>query len=293
MPDRMHVLETGMPSFHGYEETEEKVDALQNCLYMLMEELRYLLRHLDADNFTADGLETLAESVAESGGLPGGTVTPETLWEALYGKYALAADLEAVRLRTDWQRAANYLRGNRSDLHYICIRGEEIDFITAVVAEPVSTAQLRRDGVPCWWTDETRTEIGTKETEWPVMAYVYRETVMAGVRYQRTPRGAYLPVLSFGNGPGSGSVYRDGDGLTVAYTTGEGETVSLLLSEDGYVDADKLRRPTAYDFRSLADGVIRETVDGNIITSYAVEKDALGRIIRLTAADGHETAIRW
>ncbi len=125
------------------------------------------------------------------------------------------------------------------------------------------------------------------------MAYVYRETVMAGVRYQRTPRGAYLPVLSFGNGPGSGSVYRDGDGLTVAYTTGDGETVSLLLSEDGYVDADKLRRPTAYDFRSLADGVIRETVDGNIITSYAVEKDALGRIIRLTAADGHETVIRW
>ena len=74
---------------------------------------------------------------------------------------------------------------------------------------------------------------------------------------------------------------------------GEEKTVSLLLSEDGYVDADKMRRPTAYDFRSIADGVIRETVDGNITVSYAVEKDALGRIVLLTTADGHETAVRW
>ena len=66
MPDRMHTLETGLPSFSGYEETEEKVDALQNYLFMLLEELRYLLRHLDAENFSESGLEALAESVAEA-----------------------------------------------------------------------------------------------------------------------------------------------------------------------------------------------------------------------------------
>ena len=68
MPDRMHALETGMPSFHGYETTEEKVDALQTALFLLMEELRYLLRHLDADNFSDSGLEELAETVAEAAG---------------------------------------------------------------------------------------------------------------------------------------------------------------------------------------------------------------------------------
>ena len=94
-------------------------------------------------------------------------------------------------------------------------------------------------------------------------------------------------------GLGGGEICRDSDGLTLSYTTGNGETVSLLLSEDGYVDPDKMRRPTAYDFRGIADGVLRETVDGNVIVSYAVEKDALGRITRLTTADGHETAIRW
>ena len=100
-------------------------------------------------------------------------------------------------------------------------------------------------------------------------------------------------MLSFGSGRGSGRVYGDTDGLTLAYTTPEGEEVSLLLSADGFVDADKMRRPKAYDFHSISDGVIRETVDGDIVTGYAVEKDALGRIVRLTAADGHETTVRW
>ena len=295
MPDRMHTLETGMPSFHGYETTEEKVDALRNSLFLLMEELRYLLRHLDAENFSDSGLEELAETVAETagGGRESGSVTPEALREALYAGFGLTAELEAYRLRTDWQRAARYLRGDRSDLHYIRIRDGQIDFLTGRVTEPVQTAQMTRDGKGCWWTDGTKTQIGTKETAWPVMAYVYTETVAASIRYETTPRGSCLPMLCFGSGVGSGRVWRDGDGLTLRYITGSGEEVSLLLSEDGYVDADRMRRPTSYDFRSIADGVIRETVDGNIITSYAVETDGLGRIIRLTAADGHETAVRW
>ena len=296
MPDRMHTLETGLPSFSGYEETEEKVDALQNYLFMLLEELRYLLRHLDAENFSESGLEALAESVAEAAGgsiSSGRAVSLETLMEALYAKYGLVADLEAYRLRTDWQRAVNCRYGNRSDLHYIRIQDGEIEFITAAVASPVRTKQLKRKEVPCWWTDETRTVIGTEETAWPVMVYEYEETVTAGIRYEATPGGNRLPTLFFGSGSGSAKVYRDTDGLTVGYSTPDGEEVSLLLSRDGYVDADKMRRPKAYDFRSIADGVIRETVDGDIITSYAVEKDALGRIVKLTAADGHETTIRW
>ena len=295
MPDRMHTLESGLPSFTGYEETEEKVNALQNYLYMLMEELRYLLRHLDAENFSESGLETLAESVAEAAGgsISGAAVTLDTLMEALYAKYGFVADIEAGRLRTDWQRALNCRHGNRNDLHYIRIRDGEIEFVTATVASPVRTVQLKRDGEPCWWTDETRTAMGRKETAWPVMVYEYAETVNAGIRYETTPRGSLLPVLSYGSGRGSGRVYGDADGLSLEYTTPDGEEVSLLLSADGYVDADRMRRPKAYDFRSISDGVIRETVDGDIITSYAVEKDALGRIVRLTAADGHETAVRW
>ena len=294
MPDRMHILETGLPSFSGYEETEEKVDALRNYLFMLMEELRYLLRHLDAENFSESGLETLAESVAEAaGGISGQALTAETLMEALYAKYGLVADLEADRLRTDWQRAVYCREGNRNDLHYIRIRDGELEFVTATVASPARTVQLQRDGKPCWWKDEDRTAMGTAETAWPVMVYEYEETVDAGIRYQTTPRGNCLPVLFYGSGSGSGRVYRDADGLTLEYTTPGGEEVSLLLSADGYVDADRMRRPKAYDFRSIADGVIRETVDGDIIISYAVERDALGRIVKLTTADGHETTVRW
>ena len=183
MPDRMHTLDTGFPDFSGYEDTEDKVDAIRNYLYMLMEELRYLLRHLDAGNFTESGLAELAQAAAKvtGGSLAAPALTEETLTEALYAAYGITAGLCVRRLRTDWQRAQNCLRGDRSDLRYIDVHDGEIELITERVALPVRTEQLRRSGEACWWTDETRRKMGTAETPWPVMVYVYEEASRAVV----------------------------------------------------------------------------------------------------------------
>ncbi len=184
MPDRMHILDTGFPNFTGYESTEDKLEAIRNYLYLLIEELRYLLRHLDAGNFTESGLEELAEAAAEAAGssFAGPALTEENLRDALYAAWGITAALSVWRLRTDWRRAWNCLRGDRSDLTYIDIHDDEIDLITERVAVPVRTKQLRRDGECCWWTDETRTKISTKETSWPVMVYVYDEVSRAVIR---------------------------------------------------------------------------------------------------------------
>ena len=184
MPDRMHILDTGFPNFTGYESTEDKLDAIRNYLYLLIEELRYLLRHLDAGNFTESGLAELAEAAAEvtGGSVTGPALTEERLMEALYAAWGITAALSVWRLRTDWRRAWNCLRGDRSDLTYIDIHDDEIDLITERVAEPVRTEQLRRDGAYCWWTDETKGRIGTEETPWPVMVYVYEEVSRAVIR---------------------------------------------------------------------------------------------------------------
>lgn len=63
MADRMHILDTGLPKFRGDENQEEKLEALIDYLYQLIEELQYLLRHLEADNFSEGGLRELAEEV--------------------------------------------------------------------------------------------------------------------------------------------------------------------------------------------------------------------------------------
>ena len=97
MPDRMHILDTGFPSFTGYESTEDKLEAIRNYLYLLIEELRYLLRHLDAGNFTESGLAELAEAAAEAAGgsAAGPALTEENLREALYAAWGITACCDA------------------------------------------------------------------------------------------------------------------------------------------------------------------------------------------------------
>lgn len=61
MPNGMQMLDSGLPRFTGTENTEDKVAAIQNYLFMLLEELRYILQNLGTENFNAaelDGLKT-------------------------------------------------------------------------------------------------------------------------------------------------------------------------------------------------------------------------------------------
>jgi len=52
-------MDTGLPRFKVTDTTEEKVNAIQEYLYMFLEELRYYLQHLTEDNFTAEGAQAL------------------------------------------------------------------------------------------------------------------------------------------------------------------------------------------------------------------------------------------
>ena len=49
MPTQFAALDTGFPTFTGEESTEQKVDALHNYTYMLLEYLRYVLLHEHPD----------------------------------------------------------------------------------------------------------------------------------------------------------------------------------------------------------------------------------------------------
>lgn len=73
MPGTMHVIDAGLPQ-SGSGDLTERVNALENYLYMLLEELRYLLRNLSIqENVNSASLEKYTAEITnpeESNGTP-------------------------------------------------------------------------------------------------------------------------------------------------------------------------------------------------------------------------------
>lgn len=65
MPGSILNADTGFPKFAGTETTEEKLDTVVNYLYMLLEQLRYSMGNLGAENFNANSLIDLQEMITE------------------------------------------------------------------------------------------------------------------------------------------------------------------------------------------------------------------------------------
>ena len=302
MPDRMHMLDTGYPNFSGYEKTSEKVDAIQNYLFMLLEELRFLLRNLDLDNFNEQGIKDLANAAAEA--LTKMDKNPEfesvvtnilysntVITNELYANYGEIADLTVWRLRTDYQRAWNYLNGTTADINYIDIHDEEIDFITASVASPLRTAQLVRDGLKFYWADETKTRMTcVEETAWPVKVYIYDELTKLSIKFQTITltngTTTYAPVITLGagdeNGRSKGFIYKRQNDLLLRYLTSAGENTDISLGD--FVDA-KHRRLKSCSI-DKTNGLVFYKVEGDN-TQYSITFSVVGSTVTYTWPDGH------
>lgn len=245
MPSSMHMIDAGLPQFTGTEKTEDKVAAIQNYLFMLLEELQYVLRNLGEENFNTQSLDDLKNGVADIvvKSVKAETIISNTvITNELYANYGEIADLTVWQLRTDYARVRNYLRGDVGDLNYLFAHDEKIDFITASVASPLQEEQLQRDGRRFYWKDGSQTQMtSTEQTEWPVMVYVYDELVKASFRFDQIPMGGgytYAPRLVFGAGDPAGNskgyVYKDLNGLSVVYRqSGTGNLLKLELRDDG------------------------------------------------------------
>lgn len=64
MPGNILNADTGFPQFTGNMTEEQKLNKVMNYLYMLLEQLRYTLANLDADNFNDTGLQEIADGIA-------------------------------------------------------------------------------------------------------------------------------------------------------------------------------------------------------------------------------------
>lgn len=243
MPSGMHLLDAGFPSFTGHESTAEKLDRVQNYLFQLLEELRFLLHNLGTENFNADELSGLETRIAEAAA---GAVTAETvisntvITNELYADFGAVADLTVWRLRTDYLRAQNWLLGNTAQVDYIDIHDEHIDFITAST-DGSETVQLSRDGRRCYWTDETQTHMTfAAETPFPVYVYRYSELTKLSIRFRAlaTSEGnLVMPMITIGAGDGSGNsvgyLYKDRTSLRLRCVATGGTVHELSLGDEG------------------------------------------------------------
>lgn len=295
MPAQFGSLDTNFPSFTGQETTEQKVNALYDYTFMLLETLRYILRNLDWSNFNQEALDNYPGKIEADVIVSNTVITNE-----LYSEYGAIADLVVDELRTDYLRAARYLAGVTTPIDYLHIYDEEIDFITATVKSGAPTEQLHHGSRYFWWTDETMTQMTSIEpTAYPVTVYQYDELVKGTIRFD-TVDGTKIPQFILGAGygqqdhpdRGKGFIRKNSSSFDLWMETATGLINGLFIG-DSYTDLAGLRKPTQLDFSGWDNGTFVETLDGSITNSFAIDFDANDRPVKFTDASGHETAVVW
>lgn len=311
MPTQFATLDNGFPSFTGRESTEQKVDALYNYVFLLLENLRYILRNLSPENFNEAEMEEWGDEIVANTIINNKIISNTVITNELYSQYGAIADLVVDELRTDYQKAARYLAGNQSALDYLHIHDEEINFISGTVkisgGTPL-TEQLHHGSRYFWWTDAARTQMTSMEpTPYPVVVYQYDELVKGTYRFDDVTEGSVttkIPELVFGAGygmqedadRGKGFLRKNPNSFDLWLVNRFGVRQGLFIGDPtggGYTDIVGLRKPTELDFSGWDAGTFTETMDGGMEATFSIDFDAQDRPVKFTDGDGHETVVTW
>lgn len=200
----------------------------------------------------------------------------------------------------------------------VILMTEDYKFIDCEANGTASYTQAvnRRGELLYWQKDITGAEISaegyplingvqvfttTENTGFPCHIYVYDETVMAEYKFGMSGDGEipYNPMQTWGRGTGygdngKGRIEKITDSFKMGYTTRKGEELAVTLSDDGFIDLQKTRKPLRFDFSHInADKTFEETIDGNDTQQYKVTFDSAGRIASIQDENGHITEVVW
>lgn len=266
---------------------------MQNYLFMLLENLRYVLQNLEPGNFNGQEMEAYFKKLAADLVVADVVISNTIITNELYASYGAIADLTVDKLRTDYKRAQKYLAGDLSPIDYISIHDERISFITATT-DGSETEQLTVDGKAFWWTDETKTQMTReKDTGIAVTVYRYEELTKAEFRFHPIELehggSTMMPALSFGAGTG---VDDKGTALLKKHETGldftyrprtEEKLAGLYFRDDGFVDASHRRADVRVDAQKKT---ITIRPEGTLQQSFEIAYEEAGDTLSLTWPDG-------
>ena len=118
MPSNFSAVESAFPNLNGMSSTEQKLRAIQDYLYLLLEQLRYTLENLGAENFNETSLQEITGPIyktitdAEKGLQTSLEVTAEGIRTEV--RNSLGDITELSQTATDFTTAVNDRLGNFS-----------------------------------------------------------------------------------------------------------------------------------------------------------------------------------
>ena len=213
----------------------------------------------------------------------------------LYAERGNIAELTVDQLDTS-DKVAKYLVEDTSDVNYIKVYDQNIEFITAST-DGLTTEQAEdRDGNPLYWLDGDHGATTTDVTDYPVMIYEFEELTKLKVFFS-LENETYIPKIELGAGGavpgypdrGKGYIYKDTDGLLLKYLRSNGTEILLRLGEDGLVGSSS----PLVDIDLYNDGMFTEYGDGTIY-EWTFTKDGEGKITSIYNEDTDVTTdITW
>ncbi len=226
------------------------VEELVDIIALYRKELMFVLQNLDSDNINSLDGDTVDVTNTET--IISQTIFSETIiTKTLYADRANISELTVDELKTA-QFAQNYLDSDTSDINYIYIHEQTIEYINASTTG-ASTVQMQdRDGNNLYWTDNTNLGVTTDVTSYPVLMYVYSEDVKMKMKFELVS-GTYEPVITFGVGSGVGDnrkgfIWKDTDGLRVEYQDTSGNLKQIQFTDS------KITFDTGTSVTELSDG---------------------------------------
>lgn len=244
------------------------------------------------------------------------------LTDSIYAETGDIAELTVDRLSTS-KKVRLYNLQNTGDDNFLEIQDNYQRLITGTVifenGVPLTEQATNRHGQALYWQrkpvsintqgyplDENGVQIyastevptpGEGETldDYKVMVYQYAELTKAELAFANEA-GTYVPKLVMGAGDNQGYskgyLFKEQTDLLLQYINSAGNDVSVMLGDDGFVDINRLRRPTVMNFASFDLGFFTETLEGDVLCSYGVDFDENGQPIRIYD-DTHECEVIW
>ncbi|WHH58490.1 hypothetical protein [Petroclostridium sp. X23] len=185
---------------------------------------------------------------------------------------ATIAELTVDRLDTGIAKIKNYLNSDTSDIHYKRDYAQYSQYITASTDGLQEEQVTDRNGNPLYWLDDTHMGTTTDETDYPVMSYVYTETIKLEISFDpNDPNNTPKIILGAGTGSGNngkGFIWKDANGLTLQYIKEDGMGVSISLGEAG------LNLGNSVEFQSVSAGnITADNIGGENVNTSNVNSE--------------------
>lgn len=288
MPHNFSMLDTQFPHFEGDESTEAKLRRMQDYLFMLLEQLKYILSNLDKENFNEAALQEIKEDIAEDIVVTDVVISNTVITQNLYAEFGDIAELTVDRLLSA-NKVERYRNSNTSEINYIWIEGQSIKLMTGTTLG--STVQHRdRYGRLLYWKDSQRLAMSAEPTAFPVIVYDYHELCKAQFSFDDID-GTYVPRITMGAGSGTGDrdklfIQKLEDIAKITYITDTDQETYIHMTD--FVDA-KMRRikNVAIDKTGNQITVLMEGQSTPGVIGYTETGDSM----TFTWPDGHTATI--